>query len=552
MIEPTTADAAGPSRDDPSPIKPFPMKRGFSTERKIFAALVVALAPLGLLGLNATISTTQTADRERVDLYRIGNLQMARILAAELAAHRAQVSRALANVPIETLFPEEARRICSGFRISLGAAPQTNPDIFIVSQGTTRSLCENRSQNYFSPVDSPVPRSRALAIDNDAERLVSTVQFAGRTQPFAAVLVYSPNALFRLAAQGSELEGFDLALVGGGRELPLKGGLNPSVPGSMITISRPIGQAGLSMRLSAPRLALTRATLVSILAPLGMWAGAAVLSWLLLSVLIMRPLSRLHRSVSAYQPGAVFVRPRKRRVIAQEIVQLENDFGALSETVAADKAALAKALTQQTSLTREVHHRVKNNLQIIASLINLHSRSAASKEATEAFRTIQRRVDALAVVHRNHYAGVEEHTGLALRPLISELGASLRGGIDSTGVVTPVSVSIAPVHVSQDVAVPIAFLITEIAELSMNCSATETVEIVVTQSPEQADRKAASLSIGSQGLIDCATKTTMMTGRYERVLTGLSRQLRQPLITDEDGSGYSIEIAVLDQAGGPQ
>ena len=549
MIEPTAADLRASGKSD----RAVPRSRPhLTTEWIIFAALILALMPLGLLGLNATISAAQTADRERIGLYRIGNAQMARILAGELAADRAQVSRVLANVPIERLFPEEARRICSGFQISLGPTAQISPAVYIVYPGGARSLCNVRSPSYLGSEDIPAPQSRALVIDSKREQLISTVQFAGRTQPFAAVLVYSANALLKLSTRDSEMNGIDLSLVAGDRELLLEGGLGRVVPPSMLKISHPIGQTGIAMTLSAPRVAFTQTTLIAILAPLGMWAGAAIFSWLLLSVLIMRPLSRLHRSVAAYHPGAVFVRPLKRRAIAKEIVQLENDFGALSETVADDKLALAKALQQQTSLTREVHHRVKNNLQIIASLINLHSRSAPTKEATEAFRTIQRRVDALAVVHRNHYADVEEHNGIALRPLISELGASLRGGIDSGGVVTPMSVSIVPVHVSQDVAVPIAFLITEIAELSMNCSPTAPVEIVVAQSSEQAGRKIATLSIGSSGLIDCMTKTEMMTGRYERVLTGLSRQLRQQLITDADGSGYSIEIAVLDQAGDAQ
>jgi two-component system, sensor histidine kinase PdtaS len=75
---------------------------------------------------------------------------------------------------------------------------------------------------------------------------------------------------------------------------------------------------------------------------------------------------------------------------------------------------------------REVHHRVKNNLQVVASLLNLHARGAKTEDASAAYASIQRRVDALAVVHRNHYAELEENRGVALKPLISELGANLR------------------------------------------------------------------------------------------------------------------------------
>src|SRR3546814_2081470 len=118
-------------------------------------------------------------------------------------------------------------------------------------------------------------------------------------------------------------------------------------------------------------------------------------------------------------------------------------------------------------LTREVHHRVKNNLQIIASLINLHARSAHDAEAVEAYATIQRRVDALSVVHRNHYAELEEHRGVGVRSLISELSASLRGTAPAEARRFGIQIDSDNLHISQDVAVPVAFLLTELVELAM-------------------------------------------------------------------------------------
>src|SRR3546814_4473713 len=64
-----------------------------------------------------------------------------------------------------------------------------------------------------------------------------------------------------------------------------------------------------------------------------------------------------------------------------------------------------------------------------AILINLHSRSALTQEAVDAYISIQRRVDALSVVHRNHYAELEVHPGIGVRSLISELSVSLRGSM---------------------------------------------------------------------------------------------------------------------------
>ena len=88
---------------------------------------------------------------------------------------------------------------------------------------------------------------------------------------------------------------------------------------------------------------------------------------------------------------------------------------------------MANALEGQRRLVREVHHRVKNNLQVVASLLNIHGRSAETeRRPARPMRSIGRRVGALSIVHRNHFAEMEENRGIALRPLLSELAAELR------------------------------------------------------------------------------------------------------------------------------
>src|SRR3546814_3602585 len=67
---------------------------------------------------------------------------------------------------------------------------------------------------------------------------------------------------------------------------------------------------------------------------------------------------------------------------SQEIRELGEAFRTISRTVALHEADLAEGLIRQTKLTREVHHRVKNNLQVISSLINFHARGARDRKST--------------------------------------------------------------------------------------------------------------------------------------------------------------------------
>jgi two-component sensor histidine kinase len=128
---------------------------------------------------------------------------------------------------------------------------------------------------------------------------------------------------------------------------------------------------------------------------------------------------------------------------------------------------MGQALEGQRKLVREVHHRVKNNLQVIASLLNIHRRSARSDDAQNAYSSIGRRVDALAVVHRNHYAELEENRGIALRPLISELASNLRGSAPESARRIDIGLDLESLNTTQDVAVATAFLTTEIVEHAM-------------------------------------------------------------------------------------
>ncbi|MBX3159745.1 MAG: PAS domain S-box protein [Deltaproteobacteria bacterium] len=64
---------------------------------------------------------------------------------------------------------------------------------------------------------------------------------------------------------------------------------------------------------------------------------------------------------------------------------------------------LAQTLKEREVLLREVHHRVKNNLQIISSVINMQQRTLASAAAREALEDCQTRVHAIALIHEQLY-----------------------------------------------------------------------------------------------------------------------------------------------------
>jgi len=64
---------------------------------------------------------------------------------------------------------------------------------------------------------------------------------------------------------------------------------------------------------------------------------------------------------------------------------------------------LEKALEENELLLKEIHHRVKNNLMIISSLLSLHAKYLKDKEAFEIFKESENRAKSMALIHKGLY-----------------------------------------------------------------------------------------------------------------------------------------------------
>ena len=129
----------------------------------------------------------------------------------------------------------------------------------------------------------------------------------------------------------------------------------------------------------------------------------------------------------------------------------------LEAAVAARTRDLTDMLAQKSALLHEVDHRVKNNLQLIASLIMLQTRRTAEPAAREALRSVLDRVSAISTVHRRLFQTDDvEHFDVSafLRDLVDD-----RGGEHAP---TPAALALQAVAVPASKAAPLALIVNEL------------------------------------------------------------------------------------------
>jgi two-component sensor histidine kinase len=331
-----------------------------------------------------------------------------------------------------------------------------------------------------------------------------------------------------------------LTISDGTNDLSVIAARTPSSPARLVRDrTYEIGKGDLRVRTVATVERTTLLDQVVMLLPLLMWVAATLLCWLLVRLLLLAPLARLQRAVSEYQPeGEGLILPTKLGV-ASEIRDLSQAFERAVDRVEGAEREALNALDGQRRLVREVHHRVKNNLQVVASLLSIHGRSASKQEAKDAYLAIGRRVDALSVVHRHHYAELEENRGLALRPLLTELAADLRSSAPNEARGLRIELDLDAPSTTQDVAVAAAFLITEIVEFAMLRHPNDTIEI----SLRREDELTATLAISSSVLVPDGEPDDIAKQQFERIVEGLARQLRSPL--DRKLGRYAVTLPVF-------
>lgn len=500
------------------------------TASKLLLILTAVLLPIGLalawIGNSGIHQANSALDGHKQDQSRAAAEAIEGVIARNALALRIAAGGALRNPSADS---------CKQAADALATAPAITRS-FALRSTNGDLLCTYGGFIPKSPTPLIAPGAIRVWIDPAPREVDLRVGVVG-----GMVTASLPLSELANAASGSggkvdflQLRDSDnsLTILGSGSEPPTSG---------LSTAEWPISDGNLIVRVGVAHQRIRLLDRLLLLLPLLMWIAAAAITWSLVSRLLVRPLKRLERAVLAYRPGEQRLDLPRNLGPSEEIQELRNAFARAIERAEESERETTSALEGQRRLVREVHHRVKNNLQVVASLLNIHGRNAAATEARAAYAGISRRVGALSIVHRNHFAEMEENRGISLRPLVAELAAELRASAPESARRLTIDLDIDNLYTTQDAAVAVAFLVTEIVEFAMLRAPDEPVELSLRRTSELTGRLELSSPVLVPDSQDHPEKV-----QFERIVGGLAKQLRSTL--ERKLGRYSVDLPVFPQA----
>lgn len=188
-----------------------------------------------------------------------------------------------------------------------------------------------------------------------------------------------------------------------------------------------------------------------------------VLTWLTIWIVTERQLTRwilyLCRISESYRSGHYALRPMLAGA-PSELQLLGDSMAQMAAAIQDRDRSLRDAVAQKTLLIKEIHHRVKNNLQIVMSLLSLQAARLTDPRAQETLRQTRARINALALVHRILYE-IDDQRIVNVKPLLEQLAEQTSEGFGGDRRHVRVDVDCLPCDVPSEMAVPLALLTVE-------------------------------------------------------------------------------------------
>ncbi|SIT80248.1 sensor histidine kinase [Pontibaca methylaminivorans] len=194
--------------------------------------------------------------------------------------------------------------------------------------------------------------------------------------------------------------------------------------------------------------------------PILMWVVSLIVAYTAIEHLVIRHIRRLQREMLEFTKNRRPPEPSHAPDKPQELRDIDAAFLTMTETLLHDEAEMENAMHEKIVLLREVHHRVKNNLQLISSIMNMKMRKTSDPETIRILKRLQKRVLGLARVHQGLYEA-QNFNSLDITDLANAILEEMEQMTADSRKPVQIIREINPVALFPDQAVPLSLLLSE-------------------------------------------------------------------------------------------
>jgi len=200
-------------------------------------------------------------------------------------------------------------------------------------------------------------------------------------------------------------------------------------------------------------------------------------------------------------------------------------------------------IEEKETLLKEVHHRVKNNLQTVSSLLSLQSRAVEDDKISSIIKSSQNRVVSMAMVHEMLYKRHDYLSKIALKPYVEELSEYLIRSIKGSSNAIDLKLAIPELKLSIDTVIPLGLIINETVTNALKYGFPDNEVGEISISLRVLEEEKYELYLGDNGAgypEDVNPKNSKSLGL--KLIHNLSRQLRGTIERDFEVKGTYYRI----------
>ncbi|MGB5437541.1 MAG: histidine kinase dimerization/phosphoacceptor domain -containing protein [Maribacter sp.] len=201
---------------------------------------------------------------------------------------------------------------------------------------------------------------------------------------------------------------------------------------------------------------------------------------------------------------------------------------------------LEKQNKEKEFLLKEIHHRVKNNLEIVSSLISLQSAEINDEKILTAMQNSQHRIQSMSMIHQKLYQE-KSLSSIEMKSYFSDLSNYVVSVFDAQDRVE-VRLDMDEIELEVDTAIPIGLIVNELLTNSMKYAFPNKASGAVTIKLKKANSQ-LFLNVSDNGIGSQVTKKNIETGFGTKLIKLLTRQLDGKMkLVVENGTTVSFEF----------